>query len=207
MGSLMLAASQLDCLSLYLLLYSPPSCCDKTEERPVYETRDKESPGDSKFRCNKRELAKHAFEGGKEEAEIGQNTQQGVRENKSKENEDIPLRGLGTFGAGVQRQMRSRPLSGSCGACCCGGSGGLLSAVVGVFKLRSSIRGPSVLREAALFLVRGPAERRGESGDGGSPVRSGFLSGNVCLPPAPLAPGLDDMDMTCDLLLCPLWLS
>lgn len=99
------------------------------------------------------------------------------------------MRGLGTFGAGVQRQMRSRPVSGSCG--------GLLSAV-GVFKLRSSIRGPSVLREAALFLVRGPAERRGESGDGGSPVLlSGFLSGNVCLPLAPVAPDLVDMDMTC----------
>jgi hypothetical protein len=71
---------------------------------------------------------------------------------------------------------------------------------VGVFKLRSSIRGPSVLREAALFLVRGPAERRGESGDGGSPpVLSGFLSGSVCLPLAlPLAPpDLVDMDMIC----------
>jgi hypothetical protein len=106
-----------------------------------------------------------------------------------KRNEDnIPLRGLGTLGAGVQRQMRSRPLSGSCG--------GLLSAV-GVFKLRSSIRGPSVLREAALFLVRGPAERTGESGDGGSPVLSGFLSGRVCLPLDPLPPDLVDMDMIC----------
>jgi hypothetical protein len=88
--------------------------------------------------------------------------------------------------------MRSRPPSGSCGA-----EVGLLSAV-GVLRLRSSNRGPSVLREAALFLVSGPAERRGESGDGGSPaVRSGFLSGSVCLPLAlpPLAPDLFDMDV------------
>lgn len=93
----------------------------------------------------------------------------------------------------MQRQIRSRPLSGRCG----GGSGGLLSTA-GAVRLRSSIRGRSVLREAALFLVRGPSERMGESGDGGPPVLSGFLSGSVCLPLAlPLAPDLVDTDIVC----------
>ena len=76
--------------------------------------------------------------------------------------------------------------------------------MVGVLRLRSSILGPSVVREAALFLVRGPAERIGESGDGGSPPvdLSGFLSGSVCLPLAlPLAPDLVDIDMFCHFLL------
>lgn len=64
-----------------------------------------------------------------------------------------PLRGLGTFGAGVQRHMWSLVLSGE-----------RELEVPGVSKVRSSIRGrlaSSVLMDTARFLVIGP---RGELG-------------------------------------------
>ena len=73
------------------------------------------------------------------------------------EMDDIPFLGRGTFGAGVQRQIKSRPASN-----------GLEPAVLGVLKLRFSILGrlaSSVLMEAARFRVIG---RRGGSPEGAS---------------------------------------
>jgi len=78
--------------------------------------------------------------------------------------ENLPFLGRGTLGAGVQRQMRSRVVSRGSRELEPGvGAMLLVVAVVGVLKLRSSIRGwlwswwwSSVTMEAARFLVMGP---------------------------------------------------
>jgi hypothetical protein len=77
---------------------------------------------------------------------------------------NLPFLGRGTLGAGVQRQMRSRVVSRGSRELEPGvGAVLLVVAVVGVLKLRSSIRGwlwswwwSSVTMEAARFLVMGP---------------------------------------------------